>query len=65
MLSPLETGTAPGATPGTWEEPGNRPFARVPGTGGRRAAPAKPGNLSAGAAKPGKAPPSHTWGGLV
>ena len=25
MLSPLETGTGPGATPGTWEEPGDRP----------------------------------------
>ena len=24
MLSPLETGTTLGATPGTWEEPGNR-----------------------------------------
>src|SRR5437868_8899113 len=35
---PLETGTTPGATPGTREEPGDRPLARVPGPGGRRAA---------------------------
>jgi hypothetical protein len=39
MLSLLETGTTWG-DPGTWEEPGDRPLARVPGTGGRRAAPA-------------------------
>jgi len=43
MLSPLETGTTWG-DPGTWEEPGDRPRARVPGTRGRRAATAKPGN---------------------
>jgi hypothetical protein len=33
-----------GATLGTWEEPGDRPRARVPGTRGRRGATAKPGN---------------------
>jgi len=43
MLSPLETGTTRG-DPGAWEEPGDRSLARVPGTGGRYAAPAKPGN---------------------
>ena len=31
-------GYHPGATPGTREEPGDRPLARVPGPGGRRAA---------------------------
>ena len=31
-------GHHPGATPGTREEPGDRPLARVPGPGGRRAA---------------------------
>jgi hypothetical protein len=31
-------GHYPGATPGTREEPGDRPLARVPGPGGRRAA---------------------------
>ena len=44
MLSPLETGTTLRATSGTREEPGDRPLARVPGTGGRPAASAKPGN---------------------
>jgi hypothetical protein len=34
MLSPSETGTTLGATPGTCREPGDRPLARVPGTGG-------------------------------
>ena len=58
MLSPLETGTTPGATPETWEEPGNRSLARVSGTGGRRAAPAKPGNWRALAWR-GRARPLH------
>jgi hypothetical protein len=47
MLSPLETGTTLRVTSGTWEEPGDRPLARVPGTGGRPAASARPGNWSA------------------
>jgi hypothetical protein len=33
-----------GATRGTWEEPGNRSLARMPGTGGQHATPAKPGD---------------------
>jgi len=34
MLSPSETGTTPGETQGTWEEPGNRSLVRVSGPGG-------------------------------
>ena len=56
MLSPLETGTTPGATPETWEEPGNRSLARASGTGGRRAAPAKPGNWRAWRGEAGQGP---------
>jgi hypothetical protein len=53
MLSPLETGTTLGATPGTWEELGNRSFAWVSGTGGRRQRSQATG--CPGAVKPGKA----------
>ena len=56
MLSLLETGTTLGATPGTWEEPGNRSLARVSGTGGRRAASAKPGSWRAGRSEAGPGP---------
>jgi hypothetical protein len=56
MLSPLETGTTLGATPGPWEEPGNRSLARVSGTGGRRAASAKPGSWRAGRGEAGQGP---------
>ena len=64
MLSPLETGTTRG-DPGAWEEPGDRSLARVPGTGGRYAAPAKPGNWP-GLAWRGRArPPISYMGGLV
>jgi hypothetical protein len=57
MLSPLETGTTLGATPGTWEEPGNR----VPRTDAwhRRSArgASKARQLAGpGPARPGKAP---------
>jgi hypothetical protein len=57
MLSPLETGTTLGATPGTWEEPGNR----VPRTDAwhRRSArgASKARQLAGpGVAMPGKAP---------
>ena len=56
MLSPSETGTTLGATPGTCKEPGDRPLIRVPGTGGARGA-SRAGQLAAlGAARPGKAP---------
>jgi hypothetical protein len=56
MLSPLETGTTPGATPGTWEEPGDRPLARVPGPGGRRAASAKTSQLASRCGEAGQGP---------
>src|SRR5260370_13234354 len=35
MATRRETGTSPGATPGTREQPGNRVVRRVAGTGGR------------------------------
>jgi len=63
MLSPLETGTALGATPRTWEEPGDRSLARVPGTGGRRAAPAKPGNWPGWSGEAGRGPSISYMGG--
>jgi hypothetical protein len=44
------------------EKPGDWPLARVPGRGGRRAA--KTSNWPADAARPGTAPPSHTWRAL-
>jgi len=56
MLSPLETGTTLGATPGTWEEPGNRSLARMPGTGGRRGASKARQLAGPGAVKLDKAP---------
>ena len=56
MLSPLETGTTLGATPGNVEEPGSRSLARVSGTGGRRAAPARPANWSAWRGEAGQGP---------
>ena len=56
MLSPLETGTTSGATPRTWEEPGDRSLARVPDPGGRRAVPAKPGNRLAWRGEAGQGP---------
>jgi hypothetical protein len=62
-VSPFGNGHHLRATPGTWEEPGDRSLARVPGPGGRRAVSATPGNWPAGAARPGRAPPSHTWRG--
>ena len=43
MFSPFGNGHHLRATPGTCEEPGDRFVARVPGPGGRRAAPAGPG----------------------
>ncbi len=49
-------GYHPGATPGTREEPGDRPLARVPGPGGRRAAPAKPASWPAGRGEAGQGP---------
>jgi hypothetical protein len=36
MFSPFGNGHHLGAAPGTWEEPGDRSLARVPGPGGRR-----------------------------
>jgi hypothetical protein len=65
MSSPFGNGHHLGATPGTWEEPGDRFLARVPGPGGRRVASARPGNRPASAARPDRAPPSHTWRGPV
>ena len=53
-----------GATPGTWEEPGDRSLARVPGTGGGARHRQGQATDRPGAARPGKAPPSHTWRGL-
>jgi len=44
MFSPFGNGHHLGATPGTWEEPGDRFLVRVPGPGGRRVVPARPGN---------------------
>ena len=55
MLSPLETGTARSES-GTWEESGNLSLARVPDSGGRRAASGKPGNWLTCAEQPGKVP---------
>jgi len=46
MFSPFGNGHHPGATPGTWKEPGDRSLARVPGPGGRRVAPGKAGQLA-------------------
>jgi len=63
MLSPLETGTALGATPRTWEEPGDRSLARVPDTGGRRAASAKPGNWPVWSGEAGRGPSISYMGG--
>jgi len=55
MLSPSETGTTLGATPGTCQEPGDRLLARVLGTGGARGA-SKARQLAAlGVARPGRA----------
>src|SRR5271166_4320265 len=45
-----------GLPPGTWEEPGDRPVARVPGTGGRRAASAMPASWSAWRGEAGQGP---------
>ena len=56
MLSPSETGTTLGATPGTCKEPGDRPLARVPGTGGARGASKARQLATLGAARLGKAP---------
>ncbi len=55
MLSPLETGTTWG-DPGTWEEPGDQPLARVPGTGGRRAARGKPASWPTWCGEAGQGP---------
>lgn len=54
-----------GATLGTWEEPGNRSPARMPGTGGgaRRQQSQATGRTWRGDAWQG--PPSHTWGALL
>ena len=60
-----ETGTTPGATPGTQEEPGNRTFRREPGTSSRSMNASQPGNQRASGQRPGKAPASHTCGGLA
>jgi len=49
-------GHHPGETPGTWEEPGDRPLARVPGPGGRRAAPAKTSQLASRCGEAGQGP---------
>jgi len=57
MSPPFGNGYHLGATPGTWEEPGDRSLARVPGPGGRRAASARPGNRPASAAS--RAGPLH------
>ncbi len=44
--------------------PGNRCIERVPGTGGRRAAPGRPGNWPVrGGVATARPPPSHTWRG--
>jgi hypothetical protein len=56
MLSPLETGTTSGCPPRTWEQPGDRSLARVSGTGGRRAASARPGNWPAWRGEAGQGP---------
>jgi len=65
MLSPLETGTTPGVTPGTREEPGDRPLARVPGPGGRRAARGED-QATGQSARRGRARPLHLiHGGAV
>jgi hypothetical protein len=61
MVSPLETGT-------TWGRPQERGSSRETGPSRGYLAPAggarrrqEPGNWPAGAARPGRVPPSHTW----
>jgi hypothetical protein len=56
MFSPFGNGHHPGATPGTWEEPGDRSLARVPGPGGRRVAPGKAGQLASQRGEAGQGP---------
>ena len=45
-----------GATPGTWEEPGDRYLARVPGPGGRRVASAGSGQPASQRGEAGQGP---------
>jgi hypothetical protein len=61
---PLETGTTRGRPRehGRSRETGPSRGYLAPAGG---AAPARLGNWPAGAVRPGKAPPSHTWRGLV
>ena len=56
MFSPLGNGHHLGATPGTWEEPGDWSLARVPGPGGRRAALGKTGQLASRCGEAGHGP---------
>jgi hypothetical protein len=56
MLSPFGNGHHLGATPGTWEEPGDRSLSRVPGTGGGARRQQGQATGRPGAARPGKAP---------
>jgi hypothetical protein len=65
MLSPLETGTTLGATPGTWEEPGNL-IPRTDAWHRRTARGASKARQLAGpgASMPVQGLPSHTWGAL-
>ena len=56
MFSPFGNGHRPGATPGTWEEPGDRPLARVPGPGRRRAASAQTSQLASRCGVAGQGP---------
>jgi len=57
ISSPFGNGHHPGATPGTCEEPGDRPLVRVSGPGGRRAA--SGGQATGQPARRGRTGPLH------
>ena len=55
-IPPLETGTGLGATPGTWEEPGDRSWHGYLAPAGGASASARPGNWPAGGGEAGQGP---------
>jgi hypothetical protein len=56
MFSPSGNGHHLGATPGTWEEPGNWSLARAPGPGGRHAGAGQAGRLARRCGEAGQGP---------
>jgi hypothetical protein len=56
MFSPLGNGHHLGATPGTWEEPGDRSLARVPGPGRAARGAGQAGQLTSRCGEAGQGP---------